>query len=331
MKCQLPALAFGGQSAFFVDCPNEMGFRLKSLIDKSYDSLVKSSDFLSQSSIVNINGLTIAASSSSPIQFKSDCLDSKIIFIPFSGDGYASADGFKYHYRTGHTATFLTNNQFSGESSFRSMMMLKIDAKKLEITARGILGLSQGDALDLELDKSQVLNLQAGTVSFDGLFRKYAALINQFDGNSAILSNLRLDEGLYGAAAMMLKPALFFDTTLLPDDFKFDKRLLDRTCQYIQANLTHTITLAMLDQVSSMSRRKLHYAFQDRFECAPMQWIRDQRLTLAHSQLMKAEPWQTVISIALASGFTKMSTFAQFYKHRFGELPSATLKKSFLR
>jgi transcriptional regulator GlxA family with amidase domain len=107
-----------------------------------------------------------------------------------------------------------------------------------------------------------------------------------------------------------------------------NRKLLDRVCQYIQENTHNPITLTDLERVSCMSRRNLHYVFQDHFKCTPMQWVRMERLEKARSMLMEVDSTLTVTTAAFLCGFNKASTFSHDYKLRFGELPSETILKS---
>jgi AraC-like DNA-binding protein len=335
MNNKLPALAFGGRTAQFVQCPYNMGDQLRGLIKglKAYESMAKPSEFLSQSSLLNINGLKLAATSSTPVQYKTDKTDktgNAMLLIPFSGEGSATVGQRTINYRVGNVAAFLPGDgAVEGKCSARSLLMANIDTNRLEQTARGMLGVSPDAPSILDLNSPREVNLHFGSVSFDAIFRQYAGIINQFVLMPQTLNKMGLDDGFYSATVMMLQPSLFLGAASLASDIKYEKRLLDKTCQYIQANLTQPITLVMLDQVSSMSRRKLHYAFQDRYSCTPMQWVRLERLALAHSRLAHAQFGTTVTEVALSCGFTKMSTFAYYYHNRFGELPSATLSRAF--
>jgi AraC-like DNA-binding protein len=59
-----------------------------------------------------------------------------------------------------------------------------------------------------------------------------------------------------------------------------------------------------------------------------MQWVRDQRLILAHQKLTQAEYGDTVTTVATSCGFSGLGKFAQQYFMRFNELPSATLRNA---
>jgi len=58
--------------------------------------------------------------------------------------------------------------------------------------------------------------------------------------------------------------------------------------------------------------------------------IQQQRLDTSREYLIKAKSEKTITEIAFICGFNKPSTFAHYYKQRFGELPSQTLTNGLL-
>jgi transcriptional regulator GlxA family with amidase domain len=126
---------------------------------------------------------------------------------------------------------------------------------------------------------------------------------------------------------MMLKPDLFKLEASIDTTQSYSKNLLDRACQYIQEHLHELITLTDLEKVSCMSKRNLQYAFQQHFNCTPMQWLRMQRLETARSMLLKKESNLSITATALLCGFNNPSAFAHNYNLRFGELPSVTISR----
>jgi transcriptional regulator GlxA family with amidase domain len=165
-------------------------------------------------------------------------------------------------------------------------------------------------------------------MSLDTIFRQLANLLDEFSLQPELIELSGIDEVFYRNIAMMCQPTLFLDASTSSPNRKYARRLLDRTCQYVSAHLIEVITLKDLDLVACMSRRKLHYEFLKRYNCTPMQWIRSERLLLAHSQLIKGVANDTVTNIAIACGFSKTDSFSGYYLKYFGELPSATLRRA---
>jgi len=82
-----------------------------------------------------------------------------------------------------------------------------------------------------------------------------------------------------------------------------------------------------MERVSGMSSRALHYAFLQRYQCTPMQWVCDARLDSAHAIFSQNESDLTVTSVAERLGFARQSAFSSLFKTRFGETPSAMISR----
>lgn len=95
---------------------------------------------------------------------------------------------------------------------------------------------------------------------------------------------------------------------------------------HIDANLHQPLALADLSARSGWSSRALQYAFQERFGCGPMHWVRRQRLEAARRALERAEPGEQVRSIAWRCGYTNLSSFSRDILATFGSSPS-TLRR----
>lgn len=329
MSKTLPPLAFNERNALVETCVNNTRDRLNTanIGIKEYEPTDKQNSFLSKSSLIFVNKLPVLAVANTPVQFTADC-DNKKIIIPFVGECTFNTGDKNLKFLAGSTAVLLNNTKVTATQTTRSAMIINYDEAKLVETTNNMLGLDAHNSAGLDFTYSRELKLKFGQISFDTIFRNYASVINQLCSQPLMLNKSGLEDNIYSAMSMMIHPKLFMDD-MHHQPSSYDRRLLDRTCQYIQANLTQAITLSQLDQISNMSRRKLHYAFQIRFGCTPMQWVRNERLYLARSKLEHAEHWHTVTTIALSSGFNKLSSFAQYYLLEFGELPSATLAKLF--
>jgi len=91
--------------------------------------------------------------------------------------------------------------------------------------------------------------------------------------------------------------------------------------EWLLAHLDEPISLSDMEQRSHYSRRSLQMAFQQRFGCGPMQWLRRQRLAKARSLLM--QPGSHILSeVALSCGYLTVASFSRDYTARYGEPPS---------
>lgn len=97
-----------------------------------------------------------------------------------------------------------------------------------------------------------------------------------------------------------------------------------RVEDYIHTNLRERIVLDDLSAITGFSNRTLQLAFKKFRGVTPMEYLRNCRLDYARNLLMKSSIEKSITEIALDSGFTHLGKFANYYKARFGELPSKT-------
>ena len=88
------------------------------------------------------------------------------------------------------------------------------------------------------------------------------------------------------------------------------------------------VTVASICEAAGVSERTLQYAFRERFDIAPKQYIQTTRLQRVRRRLRTCDPSTTRIAdIANELGFWHMGQFAADYRRQFGELPSETLQR----
>ncbi len=92
---------------------------------------------------------------------------------------------------------------------------------------------------------------------------------------------------------------------------------------YIQANWNRPLTVEEIAAACGVSVRSVFTRFKQHLGIAPLTYLRDLRLDHAHQRLLQGDE-DSVISIALACGFSSFGHFARRYRDRFGELPSTT-------
>jgi len=92
---------------------------------------------------------------------------------------------------------------------------------------------------------------------------------------------------------------------------------------YIRANWNRPLTVEEIAGACGISVRSVFARFKQHRGIAPLTYLRDLRLDHAHQRLLD-DPEDSVISIAMACGFSSFGHFARRYRDRFGELPSTT-------
>jgi len=148
---------------------------------------------------------------------------------------------------------------------------------------------------------------------------------------------LGVDEGLVGEIARqeMEDDLLASFLSLAMDPQPIDREVLSpgeyalqRTEDYICANLDRAITRYELADTAGVSIRSLNRAFEKRYGSGPMTFVRQRRLDACYTRLLGSEPDATTVSdVATSYGFNHFGKFAVAYKKAFGESPSTSLRK----
>lgn len=106
------------------------------------------------------------------------------------------------------------------------------------------------------------------------------------------------------------------------------ERQVARTEAFIRENAARPLGIEDFVALTGVSGRSLYRAFQTRRGYSPMAFLRAVRFQLARQRLAEAEPGDTVTAIALESGFDHLGRFSRDYRRRYGEAPSAALKRA---
>ena len=97
----------------------------------------------------------------------------------------------------------------------------------------------------------------------------------------------------------------------------------------IEAEPQLPITVSMLAARCHVSVRGLQLGFQRHLGMTPMAYLREVRLRRAHLMLQQSDPsLTTVASIAYQWGFRNLGRFAAAHSARYGEPPTATLRRN---
>lgn len=87
--------------------------------------------------------------------------------------------------------------------------------------------------------------------------------------------------------------------------------------------------ISELCQHIDASERTLRSTFANLTGISPAAYLKTQRLSRVHSELLEADPRETLVkTVAYAHGFWHLGQFAHDYLHLFGEHPSETLLSS---
>jgi AraC-like DNA-binding protein len=100
-----------------------------------------------------------------------------------------------------------------------------------------------------------------------------------------------------------------------------------RAERYIKENISHSIDINDIVAAADVCERTLYDAFKRFRGISPICYLKNMRLDLARQALLQSSDDIKVYTIATKFGFNHLGRFSIYYKKRFGESPSQTLKR----
>jgi AraC-like DNA-binding protein len=103
--------------------------------------------------------------------------------------------------------------------------------------------------------------------------------------------------------------------------------LFKRARESLEAHAAEPLDLERLAQVSGIGIRSLQLGFKRHFGVSISSVLQDIRLEQLNARLLNSRPGERVINIAFDVGFAHLGRMASVYRAKFGESPSATLRR----
>lgn len=209
-------------------------------------------------------------------------------------------------------------------------VVFDLDIKRLKRTAAAIAGLGVSERrFSGDLDRARVIHPHNSRTQhlLQVLEKTFSLLDHPELQGSGDLQHLQIDDLIYRTLALLLFPQLERLSNTQDARSAGRERVFEDLLEWIQANVRHPLNLSQLEQRSGYSRRNLQLAFQHRFGCGPIQWVRQQRLEQARSELLNPQPDDTVATIAERFGFSSLSVFSRDFSAHFGLRPSDLLRE----
>ena len=329
---RLPPLPFGNRHAQPDGDPAAMSRLLSSSTESDlvHVPVGPPEEFLWAGARAQINGLNLAAVSSTAVEVQVRQAEAATLIVPFQGQFRSMFGTLMLEWAAPDSAMMLPPRPRQGQDTLRSALWIDLDPRRLEATARVMLGGAGagGPGPVLDFDNPLKLALGAGRVDFSAVFRHLCSLVDEFEDAPQLLLRGGLDEVCCRAIVMLLAPHLFLSPLGPDEERRFASHAaLARVCDHVRAHLDARLTMTDLERLSGLSARGLQYAFRRRYGCSPQQWILEQKLLAAHAQLRAPDEHTTVTEVGVRF-FSNLGRFAQRYRERFGELPLATLARA---
>ncbi len=290
-------------------------------------------NFLHRSASAAAGDLVLTCGYTSPIQgVIGERPDVGAINICLAGRTVYEVEGREFTITPDSPIFFAPGQQYCYTVDHFSGLAFHLDLARLRSTAAAMAGLGVSErrfAADLEMvrvvtAKPSTSSPNASLVSL--LRRAFSLLDDPALEASAYLQHLQVDDLIYRNLALLLFPrlaALISAPELPPASAR--QRLFEELVEWIDANLSSPIRLTDLERRSGYSRRHLQAAFQTRYGCGPIQWVRRRRLERARLALLQPDPGDTVASIAGRTGFRSLPAFSRDFRATFGLRPSDLL------
>lgn len=308
-------------------CARHLG---KVLPLRHLDSLTNSSEWWHHNGEVPLNHLPIAASIGSP--YVMECDEHPFHRLVLVHDGQATVEQNDHNHKLEAGDGVILPGQswtFQGQNS--SITTIGFDPLMLLTAARNMAPAKWLPPSPVNSPLRSLLPLPTQT---DG---HCAALINAIalelpaihhiaQLGEDVLEGLLLHEQLYRMIAAIIFPDLRNGHSAREQEPSTSDRRLDRLLDYITLHLADPLPLSVLEAQSHYSRRSLHYAFQERFSCSPMQWIRQQRMQIALQRLQTPKSGDSVATVACSCGYRSQSRFRIDFERTYGLKPSAVLR-----
>lgn len=322
-------LPFGNKRAYIHSDVNTFTDYIGKAIDTvtNYAPTTHNNDFFYISSSVDIDGLKIAASVSSPSTYQVKESKGFYFFIPFHGWSKVSSDGIKGICQTGQSAYFSPEIDRNGSTSELSMIQLGMDHTRLLSTASGMLSDRDFIRFKRSLNDPKILPLAIGNVQYSKVFSYLCKMIDDSDLDIDTLRTIGIDDIFYRTLILMMNNQSEFRDEYTPNKVYFPS-LAETVADYISAHYHEPITMTKLESIAGTPIRNVYRAFKNRYQCSPMEWLYRYRLDMLKLRLEHAKSTDTVTSLAFQCGFTRLGTLSKLYADTFGEKPSTTLARS---
>lgn len=106
------------------------------------------------------------------------------------------------------------------------------------------------------------------------------------------------------------------------------RRHVREAIDLIESERIAELTIGSLAQTVGVGVRSLEQGFRRELGKSPRQYLHETRLTRAHDELRRSNHTDTTVTdVAMRWGFGHQGRFAKYYRTRFGEPPSHTLRQ----
>ncbi len=244
------------------------------------------------------------------------------------GTGTTECEGRSFDWGRGKAGLFLPPGGCTARFSARSVVGADIvPAAIAQVTQIMLGGKAPRRRNAFDFTQPCALKLRRNNLDFGSILISAVSMLDHFGGDHNLIERTGLDDTILRMLALLFN---YEELSSGASEAKANRSIVRLACEYIDDNLTGTITLTDLEALTGLSRRSLQYAFRAEFDCTPMQWVAQRRLEAVRKQILGARHGDTLTTIA-GEYFANLGEFARMYRQQYGELPSATLRNALAR
>lgn len=277
-----------------------------------------------------LGSLPLAASLGSPLLLET--LAHPLHWLVLQHDGFASLhQGRQRHELHGGDGLILPGLPWTLLTQDSSCSLLAFDPLALLAAARGLGGprWQAPSPRHNPLRRPRLLRFEPAcpqAVLLDTLGRLLPAFYALAPLGESLVEALLLQQQMLRLLALLVYPELHEAEASSPAPEASADPRLESLLDFISLHLDRPLTLQLLEERSNYSRRSLHYLFQQRFGCSPMQWVRQLRMAQAQERLSHPAPGDTVKAVAAECGYRSLSQFSLDFQRAHGRRPSDVLR-----
>ena len=286
---------------------------------------------------IHVGELPVVAFISGPAQGLIQASNDLTLVLGYGGEKRVRQKGVLWTCRENTCLLLAPKSSWSFENTLASNVVFRIHAETLKRTAMAMGGWREAPPQWQErMEQAHGWQIPTETQgqSMQVFLRQVMTISNDLlSFSQTLLDRMHLEDQIYRLVAAMLIPELRQESphNRLRQRQEHGRDAFDELIDYILANLGEPLNLTNLENHSHYSRRTLQYVFRDRFGCTPSQWIRKQRLEMAHHRLQNPQPRDSVSEIAFACGYRSMSLFSLDFQQHYHIKPSHLLREGLRR
>ena len=293
--------------------------------------------WLSQGVTIHVGELAVVAFISGPAQGLVQASNDLTLVLGYGGEKRVRQKGVLWTCRENTCLLLAPKSSWSFENTLTSNVIFRIHVETLKRTAMEMGGWREAPPQwqeRVEQAHGWQIPTEAQGQSMQLFLRQVLASSNGLlNISQTLLDRMHLEDQIYRLVAAMLIPELRQES---PHNRLLQRQVhgrdaFDELIDYILSNLGEPLNLNNLENQSHYSRRTLQYVFRDRFGCTPSQWIRKQRLEMAHHRLQNPQTRDSVSEIAFACGYRSMSLFSLDFQQHYHIKPSHLLREGLHR